>query len=72
MGLPPTTQWNECKINIFSLAGDHLTTINHTNGTEYDQWDLITKNSQEIVSGIYYYTVEYGSKQFIDKFVVIK
>ncbi|RPH96616.1 hypothetical protein EHM69_00835 [candidate division KSB1 bacterium] len=72
MGLPPSSSWNECYIRVFSLAGDHLITIDHHNGTEYDQWDLITKNKQEIVSGIYYYTVEYGSKQFIDKFVVIK
>jgi hypothetical protein len=72
MGLPPATQRDECVIRIFSLGGDHLATVQHTNGTEYDQWDLVTKNKQEIVSGIYYYIVEYGSKQFIDKFVVIK
>jgi hypothetical protein len=72
MGLPPATRQNECVIRVFTLGGDHLATLQHTNGTEFDQWDMITKNSQEIVSGIYYYTVEYGSKQFIDKFVVIK
>ncbi|MCX6601325.1 MAG: hypothetical protein NT025_07165 [bacterium] len=72
MGLPPATRAGECVIRIFSLGGDHLASLQHTNGTEYDQWDMITQNRQEIVSGIYYYTVEYGSKQFIDKFVVIK
>lgn len=72
MGLPPTTARGECVIRIYSLAGDYLASINHTNGTEFDQWDMVTMNKQEIVSGIYYYTVEYGSKQFIDKFVVIK
>ena len=72
MGLPPTTRSNECVIRIFSLGGDYLASLQHTNGTEYDQWDMITQNGQEVVSGIYYYTVEYGSQQFIDKFVVIK
>jgi uncharacterized protein YfaQ (DUF2300 family) len=72
MGLPPATRPGECVIRIFSLGGDHLASLQHTNGTEYDQWDMITQNRQEIVSGIYYYTVEYGSRQFIDKFVVIK
>jgi hypothetical protein len=72
MGLPPTTRPGECVIRIFSLGGDYLASLQHANGTEFEQWDMITKNSQEIVSGIYYYTVEYGSKQFIDKFVVIK
>ena len=72
MGLPANTTRGECLIRIFSLGGDHLATVDHYNGLEYDQWDLITKNRQEIVSGIYYYVVEYGSDQFIDKFVVIK
>jgi hypothetical protein len=78
MGLPAD---GTCKIHIFSLGGDELATIDHSggphHGTEYDQWDLITRSKQEIVSGIYFYTVEYsppsgGTKQFIDKFVVIK
>jgi len=67
-GLPA----EHCTIRIYSLAGDHVATVNHTNGTEQDQWDMITRNRQEIVSGIYYYVVEYGSQHFIDKFVVIK
>jgi hypothetical protein len=78
MGLPAD---GSCVIRIFSLAGDHLASINHSggqyHGTEYDQWDLITKNSQEVASGIYFYTVEYtppggSAERFIDKFVVIK
>jgi len=78
MGLPANGQ---CLIKIFSLGGDHLATIDHSSGpnrgTEYDQWDMITRSKQEIVSGIYFYTVEYtppggSTEQFIDKFVVIK
>jgi hypothetical protein len=77
MGLPATSATGDCIIRIFSLAGDEVAKVNHTNGLEYDQWDLITQNKQEIVSGIYYYVVEYkkpggGTEQFIDKFVVIK
>ncbi|MFZ5433286.1 MAG: hypothetical protein ACOZB3_05875 [Calditrichota bacterium] len=76
MGLPA----NNCVIRIYSLAGDHVATLHHTNGTEQEQWDMITSSRQEIVSGIYYYTVEYsrppdkggGTERFIDKFVVIK
>ncbi len=77
MGLPATTGMGDCIIRIFSLAGDEIAKVNHTNGLEYDQWDLITQNKQEVASGIYYYVVEYkkpggGTEQFIDKFVVIK
>jgi hypothetical protein len=71
-GLPPNTTPGECVVRIFSLAGDQLWTIDHINGTEQDVWNLRTRHDQEIVSGIYYYTVEFGSEHFIDKFVVIK
>jgi len=78
MGLPANTAQGRCMIDIYSLAGDHLATIDHCNGTEQDAWNLITKNKQEIVSGIYYYAVKYkkpGSdswERYLDKFVVIK
>ncbi|MBI5059672.1 hypothetical protein HZB60_07835 [candidate division KSB1 bacterium] len=76
-GLPATTAAGDCRIRIFSLGGDHLATIEHTNGTDGDVWDLNTGSRQEIVSGLYYYTVEYkkpggGTEQKIDKFVVLK
>jgi hypothetical protein len=76
-GLPATTRSGDCQIRIFSLGGDHLATIEHTNGTDGDVWDMNTGNRQEIVSGLYYYTVEYkkpggGTEQKIDKFVVLK
>ncbi len=76
--LPANSTPGQCKIQIFSLAGDQLATIDHYNGTDQATWNLITKNKQEIVSGIYLYTVEYkkpgsGSwDRFVDKFVVIK
>ncbi len=76
--LPANSIVGQCKIQIFSLAGDHLATLDHHNGTDQTTWNLITKNKQEIVSGIYLYTVEYkkpgsGSwDRYVDKFVVIK
>jgi hypothetical protein len=63
---------DECVIRIFSLAGDQLATINHNGGPSQVAWDMMTRHSQEIVSGIYYYTVESKGDFFIDKFVVIK
>jgi hypothetical protein len=60
-------------VRIFSLAGDHLQTIQHNSSTtSMHAWDMMTRHGQEIVSGIYYYTVEAQGKFFIDKFVVIK
>lgn len=76
-GLPPNTVPGNCKIRIYSLAGDYLALINHYNGTDQEQWNMNTLNQQEIAAGIYYYVVEYakpagGTDRIIDKFVVIK
>lgn len=76
--LPPL-----CKITIFSLSGDLIQEIEHTNGTDFDYWDLITRNGQSIVSGIYLYVVEApdistvgqtssDKTKFIGKFVVFR
>ena len=84
------TGWNEhkrrltfanlparCTIRIFSLAGDLVTTIEHDysiSSRSYEDWNLITKDVQGIVSGIYLFSVEElpGGKIQVGKFVVIK
>ncbi|MCB1060865.1 MAG: fibronectin type III domain-containing protein [Calditrichaeota bacterium] len=71
-GLPTNTDPGKCMIRIFSLAGDYLGAIDHYNGTEQAEWNMRTRNDQEIVSGIYYFSVEYGGDKYLDKFVVIK
>lgn len=70
--LPP-----QCTIRIFSLDGDLIREFEHDvnpNDPEsgHDSWDLITRNTQAVVSGIYYWTVEDpdGNTQ-IGKFVII-
>jgi hypothetical protein len=56
--LPP-----RCTIRIFSLDGDLVREIEHDVDpmdplANHDIWDLITRNSQLVVSGLYYWTVE--------------
>lgn len=52
-----------CTISIFSLDGDLVRQIEHDyavsdpNGM-HDSWDLITRNTQLAVSGLYYWVVE--------------
>jgi len=67
---------HRCTIRIFSLDGDLVRQIEHDEpmdfpGSMHEEWDLITRNTQMIVSGIYYYSVEseYGNQ--IGKLVVI-
>jgi len=64
-----------CNIYIYTLAGDHVITLEHRSfsgneGTEF--WDLVTRNNQEIASGIYVYRVETEDDFVIGKFAVIK
>jgi len=56
--LPP-----KCTIKIFTIDGDRVRTLEHdTDITDptysHQRWDLINRNYQRIVSGLYYWTVE--------------
>lgn len=64
-----------CDIHIYSLAGDHVITLEHRDftgesGTEY--WDLVSRNDQDVVTGLYVYRVETSDEFVIDKFAIIK
>lgn len=75
-------------ISIFTLAGDLVETIDHdgTSDTCPDEggfgdcggaafWNLVSRNGQEVVSGIYLYSVESSDAAFdrvIGRFVVIR
>ncbi|MCH7878990.1 MAG: hypothetical protein IH914_06735, partial [candidate division Zixibacteria bacterium] len=56
--LPPV-----CDINVYSLDGDLVRTIEHRKAPDdpsamHDSWDVISRNLLPVVSGIYYWTVE--------------
>jgi hypothetical protein len=62
-------------IRIFTLAGDLVATIVHDGRAGYGQatWNLISRNGQQVVSGIYLYVVEADDPAFekvIGKFVL--
>lgn len=64
-----------CDIHIFTLAGDHVITIEHRDysgevGTEF--WDLVSRNDQDVVTGLYVYRIETEDDSMIDKFAIIK
>ncbi|MFZ5979804.1 MAG: hypothetical protein ACOYVF_04165 [Candidatus Zixiibacteriota bacterium] len=67
----------KCTIRIYTLDGDLIREIEHNKSADdptsmHEEWDLITRNTQRIVTGIYYWVVEDadGNTQ-IGKFVVI-
>lgn len=67
----------KCTIRIYSLDGDLVQTIAHDRAegdseSSHDQWDLITRNHQTVVSGLYYYVVESEQNTQIGKFMIIR
>ncbi|MBC8377107.1 MAG: hypothetical protein H8E26_13760 [FCB group bacterium] len=62
----------DCEINIFTLSGDLIKTLEHNalHGTE--TWDLRAEGGREIVSGIYLYQVKSAGFEYLNRFAVIK
>jgi hypothetical protein len=65
------------KISIFTLDGDLVAELPH-DGRQGDgqmPWNLVTRNGQQVTSGIYLYAVQSEDKRFEDflgKFVIIR
>lgn len=70
MGLPRA----RCTIRIWTVAGDHVTTLEHdgSNGSGEAEWNLVSRNGQEVASGIYMYTVDSPLGKAQGRFVVIR
>jgi len=67
---------HKCTIRIFSIDGDLIREIEHDvplnyPQSSYERWDVITRNTQAVVSGIYYYSVESDMGNQIGKIVII-
>jgi len=66
--LPPA-----CKITILTLYGDIIDVIYHTDGTSDESWNLVSRNEQDAVSGMYIFVVEApGNKKQVGKFVILR
>jgi hypothetical protein len=66
-----------CKISIFSLDGDLVRQIDHNfpeggPNSMHETWDLITRNTQAVVSGLYYWVIESDRRTQVGKLAVIK
>lgn len=63
----------KCTIRIFSYSGQLIETIQHDNALYSNEWFQVTRNGQEIASGIYFYVVTSSEGEIAKgKFVVIK
>jgi hypothetical protein len=61
-------------IRIYTLAGDLVQTLAHDGSAGNGQapWNLISRNGQDIESGIYLFTVDSTAGHQVGKFVVIR
>ena len=70
MGLPKA----KARIRIYTLAGDLVRTIDHdgSNGDGEAPWNLISRNGQDVQSGVYLFTIDSPLGHQIGKFVLLR
>jgi len=70
MGLPK----EQSVIRIYTLAGDLVQTLHHdgSRGDGQARWNLISRNGQDIASGVYLFTVESPGGHQTGRFVVLR
>ena len=64
----------ECTIQIFSELGEAIFTIEHTDGTGDEFWNLTTESNQVLASGIYFAVIKdlQTGEKVIKKFAIIR
>ncbi|MFH0778562.1 MAG: hypothetical protein V2A71_08030 [Candidatus Eisenbacteria bacterium] len=69
-GLPRTRS----VLRIFGLTGDLIRELEHdgSNGDGTIWWNLVTRNGQDVATGIYFFSVECELGTYIGKFVIIR
>ena len=66
-----------CIIKIFTISGEHVSTIEHESESSGNAWwDMRTVNNQEVAPGLYLFHVQEkgtgNNESFIGKFAVIR
>ena len=66
-----------CVIKIYSLDGDLVRELVHDMDPDdptssHHEWNLITRNTQLVVTGLYYFVVESAERTQIGKFAIIR
>jgi hypothetical protein len=70
LGLPR----ENCVIRIYTVAGDLVASVDHSgsNGDGQASWNLISRNGQDVASGVYLFTVDAPSGHQVGKFVIMR
>jgi hypothetical protein len=63
----------QCQIQIYNIAGEHITTIVHNNDLSYEYWNLRTKHGLEVAYGLYVFVVtSENATKAKGKFAIVK
>ena len=61
-----------CTIKIFTVDGDLVKTLRHTNGSGTAYWDIRSDYNQMLSTGVYFYHVDSDAGEKIGKFAIIR
>ena len=61
-----------CTIRIFTVDGDLVKTLEHTNPSGREEWNLLSAEQRPVVSGIYFYHVESSLGEKVGRFAIIR
>ena len=61
-------------VRIYTMAGDLVRTLENDGADDVGQarWDLVSRNGQDVVSGVYLYSVESRHGSQVGKFLILK
>jgi hypothetical protein len=64
----------QCDVRIFTISGDLVQTLQHDgrSGSGTAHWNLISRNGQDIASGVYLYAVTCEGETVVGRFTVIR
>ena len=61
-----------CTIRIYTLSGELINTLEHTDGSGAEDWNMLSESGRSIAAGVYLYNVESQYGNFNGKFAVVK
>ncbi|MBD3237315.1 MAG: hypothetical protein GF330_11465 [Candidatus Eisenbacteria bacterium] len=65
----------DCEIRIYTLSGDLVRTLRHDPGAYRRgtvRWNMLSRNGQEISSGVYLYAATCGERTKLGRFTVVR
>ncbi|MEW5796156.1 MAG: hypothetical protein AB1772_07320 [Candidatus Zixiibacteriota bacterium] len=63
---------DRCTIRIYTLSGELVKTLEHTNGSGTEEWNLQSVDQRLVVSGVYIYHIESRYGERLGRFAVVK